>query len=259
MLLSEAKQILRKNGYLFEKIEIDSDFEGPRHSQQIIINGKKFTKKEWLEKTNFKARIWNELSLAVNSFKRNYEKFNKLNQMSLEDLAKGDNWSEYLVFGEKCGELQRHIDYYAKGMDVDMGDDIDDIVEEKKAKMLKYTKKDIEDNTDLVGVQHGHFAWPGFEDALEIYIDWGDRTFHKISGYCMWTELSDIPGLDRADDYSDRYNLTSTNINKIGKWLKDNKDKVEVEVRRGKGESDEIAADMKRYYAKHPNGNWSGD
>ena len=56
-----------------------------------------------------------------------------------------------------------------------------------------------------------------------------------------------------------RYDLTPANINKIEKWLNDNKDLVDKEMKKGKAYFDSVDADQASYYKAHPKGNWSGD
>ena len=48
MLLKEAKEILKNNGYLIEKIDVDLNYKGPRGSAQLFVDGKTYTKKDFL-------------------------------------------------------------------------------------------------------------------------------------------------------------------------------------------------------------------
>lgn len=254
MLLREAKEILKNNGYLIEKIDVNFNYKGPRGSAQLIVDGKTYSKKD------FKNSDWQKLVSFIDKYNKLYPKFEEFLQMPIEDFTY-DALSEFYKVYSKCKEQEFGIRYILKkaGFEVDRSENIEELYREKRNKIKEFTKKEIEENTDLVYVDKSDYvcSWPGFEKAFSINVNWSDKTFYKWSGYCAFLDLSDIPDLKYVS--RGRAELSVDNINKIGNWLNDNKDLVEKEIKKGKDYFDDVAEDQERYYKDHPNGNWSGD
>ncbi len=253
MLLREAKEILKNNGYLIEKIDVEYNYKGPRGSAQLIVDGKIYSKKD------FKNSDWQALTSFIGSYNKLYPKFDEFLKMPIEDFTY-DTLSEFYKVYSKCKEQEFDIRYILKkaGFEVDRSENIEELYREKRDKITEFTKKEIEEKTDLISVKSDYeCSWPGFEKAFVINVDWANKTFYKWSGYCAFLDLSDIPDLKLVS--GGRAELSVDNINKIGDWLNDNKDLVEKEMKKGKAYFDDVAEDQARYYKDHPNGNWSGD
>lgn len=253
MLLREAKEILKNNGYLIEKVDVEYNYKGHRGSAQLIVDGKIYSKKD------FKNSDWQALTSFIGSYNKLYPKFDEFLKMPIEDFTY-DTLSEFYKVYSKCKEQEFDIRYILKkaGFEVDRSENIEELYREKRDKITEFTKKEIEEKTDLISVKSDYeCSWPGFEKAFVINVDWANKTFYKWSGYCAFLDLSDIPDLKMVS--GGRAELSVDNINKIGDWLNDNKDLVEKEMKKGKAYFDDVAEDQARYYKDHPNGNWSGD
>ena len=254
MLLREAKEILKNNGYLIEKVDVDFNYKGPRGSAQLIVDGKTYTKKD------FKNSDWQKLTSLIDKYNKLYPKFEEFLKMPIEDFTY-DTLREFYKVYSKCKEQEFGIRYILKkaGFEVDRSENIEELYREKRDTITEFTKKEIEEKTDLIYVSKSDHecGWPGFEKAFVINVDWANKTFYKWRGYCAFLDLSDIPDLKMVS--GGRAELSVDNINKIGDWLNDNKDLVEKEMKKGKDYFDDVAEDQARYYKDHPNGNWSGD
>lgn len=254
MLLREAKQILKDNGYLIEKVDINFNYNGPRGSAQLIVNGKTYSNKD------FKKSDWHKLTTIIYTYNKLYPKFEKFLKMPNEDFTHNALREFYNSYYElKSQEYQINRILRTAGIELDRSVSIEKQYIEKIDKITEYTKKEIEEKTDLICINKSDHecGWPGFEDAFVINVDWKDKTFYKWAGYCAFLDLSDIPDLERVG--GGRAELSVDNINKIGNWLNDNKELVEKEMKKGKNYFDAVAEDQRNYYREHPNGNWSGD
>ena len=265
MLLSEAKRILKKRGYILEDYEIKKEYNGPRGSAVVTINGKKITANDFPKGT--KDSNWKKLGDEIATFKSYYPKWQKYVDMDAAELANymHDFW--HLTYDLK--NSQGRIDYYLKSatIDADTGENVMDIYRSKRAEVVKYNKELVKNETNAKfeerngKVSDHEIVFPRFERAITLNVDWTAGTFYKWSGLCAFISLSNIDGLtaNRNEWSRGKYDLTAENLNKIEKWLNDNEDFVRKEMKRGSDYFDDVAADQARYYADHPNGNWSGD
>ena len=257
MLLREAKEILNKHGYILEDYEYSINYKGPRGSAIVDINGKQFSKKD------FKNSDWIKLSNDIATFNSYYPAFKKILDMDPAELA--DNMDDFWIIRCKIKDPQLRIGWYLKAanLDADVGEPIDELYKKKRNEVIKYNKKLIADKTNaILADKSDHvLCFPGFERAITLNVEWGNGTFYQWSGLCAFISLSEIKGLtqNRYPDRRGEYDLTPENLNKIEKWMNDNKDYIEKEMEKGRNYFDSVAADQARYYSDHPNGNWSGD
>ena len=265
MLFKEAKEFLNSKGYILEDLEIKKEYNGPRGSAVVTINGKKITANDFPKGT--KDGAWKNLGNSIATFNSYYPKWKKYVDMDADELVNymHDFW--HLTYDLK--NTKARIDDYLKNakIDADTGESIEDIYYRKRGEVIKYNKDVVENETNAKleerngKVSDHELVFPKFEKAITLNVDWTDGTFYKWSGLCTFIDLSDIDGLthNRTDWTRGRYDLTADNLNKIEKWLNDNEELVRKEMKRGRDYFDSVAEDQARYYKDHPNGNWSGD
>ena len=265
MLFKEAKEFLNSKGYILEDYEFKKEYNGPRGSAVVTINGKKITANDFPKGT--RDSNWRNLGNAIATFNSRYRNWQKYVDMEIPELA------NYMSdFWHQTYELQNakaYISYYLKkaNIDADTGNSVEDTYRSKREKVEKYNKDLVKNETNAKleerngKVSDHEIVFPNFERAITLNVDWTEGTFYKWTGLCAFIDLSDIDGLTATRNTwtRGRYDLTAENLNKIEKWLNDNEEFVRKEMKRGSDYFDSVAEDQARYYKDHPNGNWSGD
>lgn len=265
MNLNEAILELKEHGYICEKIDIDLNYNGPRGSAVLTINGKKITASDFPKGT--KDTNWKHLRNAIAKFNSYYPKWQKYEDMDASELA--NYMSDFWNLTHELDICQGMINYYLKSakIDANAGESVRDIYSTKRKEVVKYNKDLVENETNAKfeerngKVSDHEIVFPNFERAITLNVDWTNGTFYKWTGLCAFISLSQIKGLTATRNTWSRgnYDLTAENLNKIEKWLNDNEEFVRKEMKRGSDYFDDVAEDQARYYKSHPNGNWSGD
>lgn len=265
MLFKEAKEYLNQNGYILEDHEIKKEYNGPRGTAVVTINGKKITANDFPKGT--RDSNWKNLGNSIATFNSSYSKWEKYADMDAAELA--NYMQDFWNLTYNLQNTKARIDYYLKNakIDADTGESLEATYNRKRDEVIKYNKDIVENETNAKleerngKVSNHELVFPRFEKAITLNVDWANGTFYKWSGLCTFIDLSDIDGLTQnRDNWSKgRYDLTADNLNKIEKWLNDNEEYVKKEMKRGSDYFDDVAADQARYYKDHPNGNWSGD
>lgn len=265
MNLNEAILELKEHGYICEKFDIDLNYNGPRGSAILTINGKKFTANDFPNGT--KDTNWKHLRDAIVRFKTYYPKWQKYVDMDVSELS--NYMSDFWKLTQELEKCQNIINYNLKSakIDADIGESALNTYSIRKDEVIKYNKKLVENETNAKleernGKVNDHvLCFPNFERAITLNVDWVKGTFYQWSGLCVFVSLSQIKGLtkNRSNGSSNYYDLTADNLNKIEQWFNDNEDYIRKEMKRGSDHFDDVAKDQARYYKSHPNGNWSGD
>ena len=265
MLFKEAKEFLNSKGYILEDFEIKKEYNGPRGSAVVTINGKKFTANDFPNGT--KDTNWKKLGSAIVSFNSQYPKWEKYANMDADELA--NYMKDFSSLTNVLNGYINRINYILKKANIDATID-DNIIEpyrSKRDEVVKYNKKLVKNETNAKleernGKVNDHIlCFPDFERAITFNVDWVNGTFYKWSGLCVFVDLSQIEGLtnNRNSGSNSYYDLTADNLNKIEQWFIENEDYIRKEMKRGNDYFDSVAKDQERYYKEHPNGNWSGD
>jgi hypothetical protein len=265
MLFKEAKEFLNSKGYILEDFEIKKEYNGPRGSAVVTINGKKITADDFPKGT--RDSNWRNLGNAIATFKSYYPKWQKYVDMDVAELA--NYMSDFWHLTHELENCQGRINYFLKNAKIDAsaGNSVIETYRSKSDEVEKYNKDLVENETNAKleerngKVSDHEIVFPNFERAITLNVDWVNGTFYKWTGLCAFIDLSDIDGLtaNRNTWTRGQYDLTAENLNKIEKWLNDNEEFVRKEMKRGSDYFDDVAEDQARYYKDHPNGNWSGD
>lgn len=265
MLFKEAKEFLNSKGYILEDFEIKKEYNGPRGSAVVTINGKKITADDFPKGT--RDSNWRNLGNAIATFKSYYPKWQKYVDMDVAELA--NYMSDFWHLTHELENCQGRINYFLKNAKIDAsaGNSVIETYRSKSDEVVNYNKDLVENETNAKfeerngKVSDHEIVFPNFERAITLNVDWVNGTFYKWTGLCAFIDLSDIDGLtaNRNTWTRGNYDLTAENLNKIEKWLNDNEEFVRKEMKRGSDYFDDVAEDQARYYKDHPNGNWSGD
>ena len=252
MLFKEAKEFLNSKGYILEDFEIKKEYNGPRGSAVVTINGKKITADDFPKGT--RDSNWRNLGNAIATFKSYYPKWQKYVDMDVAELA--NYMSDFWHLTHELENCQGRINYFLKNAKIDAsaGNSVIETYRSKSDEVEKYNKDLVENETNAKleerngKVSDHEIVFPNFERAITLNVDWVNGTFYKWTGLCAFIDLSDIDGLtaNRNTWTRGRYDLTAENLNKIEKWLNENEEYVRKEMKRASEYFDSFADEQAR-------------
>lgn len=284
MNLNEAKQILNKNGYrlldearttpdtidLWGMKEVNKEDYTPTIWSRIIRN-KKLTD-EWIKKPTLKDNpdlYLRNLIKTVNTridktwaWKTNDSELRI--QLGIPEMKKELYDLEVKCkkeYREKCKNLDKIVadklglimhqpkwgETYFEYDDPELQDSYIYFIPEYKSKHIS----EFEWEPEIVSLEcHGHIALS--QDTIK------NRAGDEVKVPC-WDIPEDDPNYNKSAWKNRQIKPTKETVDEIYDWIQANKDIVMEDAGYNKRSEQAMLDDQRKYYAEHPNGNWSGD